>query len=393
MLPVYLLQSDIQAFISNHIGFEVSDLALQKNPFPSVNYSEIINQIIAKTKAKDKLPTWFTTQDIIYPSKISIEQTSSEKAAVYKSNIIDGEKLIDLTGGFGVDDYYFSKKVDTIYHCELNETLSVIVRHNFELLEQKNIHCIAGDSYEILQNLNQSFDWIYIDPSRRNEAKGKVFMLKDCLPNVPDNLDFYFSYSNKILLKTAPILDITAGISELKNIKCIHIVAIHNEVKEILWELEKNYSKSIQVKTINFTKEINEVFEFDLSEKSPDIAYTLPKKYIYEPNVAILKSGAFGLIPKYFNLFKLHQHSHLYTSDECLEFAGRVFIIENSFEYNKVSMKQFLQHTKANITTRNFPESVAIIRKKWHIKDGGNVYTFFTTDANNRKIVLICAKI
>ena len=393
MLPTYLLQEDIQAFISNHIGFEMSELALRKNPFPAISYAAIINQIVAKTKAKEKLSTWFNTENIIYPSKISIEQTSSEKTAAYKAKIVSGEKLIDVTGGFGVDDYYFSKKINTVYHCELNQELSAIVNHNFEVLQQKNIHCISGDSYDILQNLKQQFDWMYIDPSRRNEAKGKVFMLADCLPNVPANLNFYFLYSNKILLKTAPILDITAGISELTNIKCIHIVAVNNEVKELLWELEKNYSKSTRIKTINFTKEIEEVFEFDLSEKSSHQEYALPKKYIYEPNAAILKSGAFELIPKYFNLFKLHQHSHLYTADERIEFTGRVFMIESSFEYNKASMKKILQHTKANITARNFPESVALIRKKWNIKDGGNVYTFFTTDANNRKIVLICAKI
>jgi 16S rRNA G966 N2-methylase RsmD len=393
MLPTYLLHEDIQAFISNHIGLEMSELALRKNPFPTVSYAAIINQIVAKTKAKEKLSTWFNTENIIYPSKISIEQTSSEKTATYKAKIVSGEKLIDVTGGFGVDDYYFSKKINTVYHCELNQELSAIVNHNFEVLQQKNIHCISGDSYDILQNLKQQFDWIYIDPSRRNETKGKVFMLADCLPNVSANLNFYFLYSNKILLKTAPILDITAGISELTNIKCIHIVAVNNEVKELLWELEKNYSKSTRIKTINFTKEIEEVFEFDLSEKSSRQEYALPKKYIYEPNAAILKSGAFELIPKYFNLFKLHQHSHLYTAEERIEFTGRVFIIESSFEYNKASMKKFLQHTKANITARNFPESVAIIRKKWNIKDGGNVYSFFTTDANNRKIVLICAKI
>lgn len=386
-----ILNTEIQEFIDNNIGADISKLALQKNPFPDFNWTEILNQISTKTKAKDKLPTWFSSSNIIYPSKISVEQTSSEKTASYKSSLISGESLIDLTGGFGVDDYYFSKQLKEVVHCEINETLSEIVRHNFEQLDAENIECFSGDSLEVLQELNRKYDWIYIDPSRRNDAKGKVFMLKDCLPNVPDLLGLYFSYSDNILIKTAPILDISAGISELKNIKNIHIIAVNNEVKELLWEIQKSYNKEISIKTINLSKQ-NEIFEFVLDE-SGNPTYSLPKHYLYEPNSAIMKSGGFDKIGNVFKVEKLHQHSHLYTSDELLGFPGRIFKIENRFLYNKSEMKQFLEGTKINITTRNFPETVEAIRKKWKIKDGGDEYCFFTTDLNNNKIVLICTKI
>ena len=218
-------------------------------------------------------------------------------------------------------------------------------------------------------------------------------MLKDCLPNVPELLENYFQFSDKILIKTAPILDITSGLNELKNVKTIHIIAINNEVKELLWEIEKEYEESITIKTIHFNKEKEELFEFILNEEIETNIYILPKKYIYEPNAAILKSGAFEWVAHHFKLEKLHQHSHLYTSDEIIDFPGRVFVIERKFEYTKNEMKEFLQNTKANITTRNFPETVEKIRAKWKISDGGNIYVFFTTDANNRKIVLICSKI
>ncbi len=393
MFPNALLNIDIQKFISQNIEINISKLALQKNPFPEVVWSDILNQITSKSKAKEKLPTWFHCDNIIYPSRISLEQTSSEKTAQYKSELVSGENLIDLTGGFGVDDYYFSKKINQVIHCELNLELSEIVKHNFNALNQKNITCIYGDSSKTLHNLNQKFDWIYIDPSRRSDAKGKVFMLQDCLPNVPENLNDYFSFSKKILIKTAPILDITAGLTELQNVKTIHIVAVNNEVKELLWEIEQHYNGSIQVKTINFNKEKEERFEFVLDSEIGNSVYALPQKYIYEPNSAILKSGAFELIPIHFNLEKLHQHSHLYTSDEIIDFPGRVFKVDTRFEYNKAEMKQFFENTKANITTRNFPETVENIRKKWKIKDGGDRYSFFTTDANNSKIVLICSKI
>ena len=387
-----IMSEEIQGFITSNLNADVSKLALQKSKFSNANWTSILNQIAAKQKAKTKLPTWFTTQNIIYPSKISIEQTSSEKTASYKSKLVSGTTLIDLTGGFGVDDYYFSKKVNHIIHCEINQELSEIVAHNFEQLQIKNVECLAGDSFEILKNLNQKFDWIYIDPSRRNDAKGKVFMLQDCLPNVPELLSFYFEFTDNIMIKTAPILDISAGLSELKNVKKIHIIALENEVKELLWILEKNYSKTIEIVTCNLTKNSAEAFCFEYGNSSVSI-YSLPKKYLYEPNAAIMKSGGFDEVTVQFEIEKLHQHSHLYTSDTLIDFPGRIFEIENSFEYNKQNMKSFLENKKANITTRNFPETVENIRKKWKVAAGGNVYCFFTTDVNNTKIVLLCSKL
>lgn len=393
MLDLMLLNPEIQAFINANIGTGISKLALQKNPFPDVDWIRILNQIEAKSKAKDKLPNWFATENIIYPSKISIEQTSSQKTAEYKTSIVSGESLIDLTGGFGVDDYYFAKKIKNIVHCEIGLELSVVVKHNFEQLNVSNISCYSGDSLDTLHLLNKKWDWIYIDPSRRNDTKGKVFLLKDCLPNVPENLDFYFKNTEAILIKTAPLLDISAGLSELRHVKTIHIVAIDNEVKELLWEIHKSFSGNTSIKTINITKDKSDTFEFILNEESNSSTLSLPKKYLYEPNSAIMKSGGFDAVSSLYNLDKLHKHSHLYTSTEIKSFPGRVFEIQKFLPYNKLEMKSFLENTQANITTRNFPDSVESIRKKWKIKDGGNVYCFFTTDENNNKIVLICTKI
>jgi len=387
-----ILSTEIQEFINSNLNTDVAKLALQKNKFPTVDWTAILNQIAAKQKIKTKLPTWYTSQNIIYPGKISVEQTSSERTAQYKSELVSGSKLIDLTGGFGVDDFYFSKKIDQLVHCEINAGLSEIVEHNLKELKADNIKCINGDSTEILKSLNQEFDWIYIDPSRRNDAKGKVFMLRDCLPNVPELLDFYFGFSPNIMIKTSPILDISSGLSELKNVKAIHIVALENEVKELLWILEKDYTKPISIITCNLTREQAEKFCF--MPENPTVSnYGLPKKYLYEPNAAIMKSGSFDAVSSYFKIDKLHPHSHLYTSNELIAFPGRIFEIEKVLEYNKQNMKSLLEKGKANITTRNFPETVEIIRKKWKINEGGNTYCFFTTDANNNKIVLLCAKL
>lgn len=388
-----LLSKNIQEFITKNTGAEITKLALQKNPFPEVDWILILNQIEAKTKAKDKLPTWFSTENIIYPSKISVEQTSSEKTAAYKASLISGESLIDLTGGFGVDDYYFSKGFKNVAHCEINEDLSAIVKHNFEQLQITNCDFFANDSTNVLTELNQKWDWIYIDPSRRNDAKGKVFMLRDCLPNVPELLDFYFEKTDSILIKTAPLLDISAGLSELKFVKNIHIIALENEVKELLFEIHNHYLGEITIKTANILKDKIETFEFILNDKSGFPSYNLPQKYLYEPNSAIMKSGGFDEVSSIFKIDKLHKHSHLYTSEELLDFPGRAFEIEKVISYNKNEMKTALLNQQANITTRNFPDTVENIRKKWKIKNGGNLYCFFTTDQNDNKIVLICRKI
>ena len=156
-----ILHIEIQEFFTVNLEKSISTLALQKNPFPEVNWITLLDQIIAKKKAKEKLPTWFETKFILYPSKIAIEQTSSEKTALYKSSLISGESLIDLTGGFGVDDYYFSKKMQSVVHCEINTELSEIVAYNYEKLHIKNIHCYHGNSQDILLKLNKKFDWIY----------------------------------------------------------------------------------------------------------------------------------------------------------------------------------------------------------------------------------------
>ena len=387
-----ILNPEVQEYIYRNTNNAVSKLALTKNPFPNIDFILILNQIEARAKSKEKLSLWFNIRNIIYPSKISIEQTSSEATAQYKASLVSGKSLIDMTGGFGVDSYYFSKKMKVVIHCELDVALSEIVSHNYRLLRAKNILCKFGDSTTILTSLNANVDWIYIDPSRRNENKGKVFMLADCAPNVPSLLPTYFKYTKNILIKTAPLLDIAAGLSELQNVKEIHIVAVENEVKELLWVIEKNYSSTISIKTINLKKESCQTFQFDYNS---NVIANLgcPKKYLYEPNSAIMKSGGFAEVTAQFPVEKLHQHSHLYTSDDLIDFPGRVFQIENVINYSKNEMREHFSKQKANITTRNFPDAVETIRNKWNIKDGGSRYCFFTTDINNTKIVLLCTKI
>lgn len=386
-----LLQKEVQDFIAGHAHSDCSALALQKNPFPAIPWLEIIQQIQSKQKCAGKLPKWFSTPRLIYPVKLSVEQSSSEQTAAYKSSLIQGETLLDLTGGMGVDAFYFAQQFSQVTHCELSAELSASVQHNFEVFDIKNVDFVVGNSLDYLQQSTQQFDWIYVDPSRRNEAKGKVFLLEDCLPNVPENLDFLFAHSPNILLKTAPILDISSGLKSLQFVDQVHIVAVDNEVKELLWILRKSAGSSPTICTLNFTKTGREQVDFNWEDHNACL-FSMPLAYLYEANSAIMKSGEFTAVGARFGLAKLHEHSHLYTLDHLVPFPGRRFKIESCVPYSKSEMQKFA-HSKANITTRNFPDSVEEIRKKWKIKDGGSTYCFFTTDLNNQKIVILCSKI
>ncbi len=387
-----LLDPDIQDYINAHIGADIAKMALSKNPFEGIDFKEILNQIAAKTRSENKLPLWFATSNIIFPSKISVEQTSSEITAKYKASLVSGETIIDLSGGFGVDDYYFSKHFKEVVHCEMQEDLSLIVAHNFKALNANNIRCKFGDSIQILKNLSRSWDCIYVDPSRRNESKGKVFMLSDCSPNVGELLPMFLTHSKTVLLKAAPILDITAALQELIYVKEIHLVAVNNEMKEILFLIEKGFRDEPKIVGINCSKTEIQKVEFILNFHANPI-FSLPKQFLYEPNSTIMKSGEFNQLSQQLQLPKLHQHSHLYTSENQVKFPGRSFKIEEVYDYNKAGISKVSSLKKANITTRNFPISVEELRKKMKLKDGGNFYCFFTTNLNNDKIILICSKI
>lgn len=389
-----ILNKEVQKFIDVNLRLDTNGLILKKSIFIEVSNKELAEQIIAKLKCKDKLPTWFGLESGLFPVKISIEQTSSEETAKYKASLISGKNIVDITGGFGVDDFYFSQNFESIIHCELNPELSEITEHNFKELGVGNCTFFVGDGLVLLQNSEEKFDWIYLDPSRRSDVKGKVFLLKDCLPNIPDNLELLFLKSNNVMMKTSPLVDISQGISELKGVKEIHVVAVKNEVKELLWILEKESSGDILIKTVNLIGEDKQEFEFALSsEGNQDPKYSLPLNYLYEPNSAILKSGAFNQVSVQLELFKLNKHSHLYTSQDLIPFPGRSFEIKEVIPFQKKVLKKRFGGSKTNITIRNFPKKVDELRKDLNIKDGGDVYLFFTTNRTGEKVCLVCRKV
>lgn len=386
-----LLHKNVQEFLEQNYQEEISKIIFKGSPFSGISSQELAVQLTGKKKAEKKLPSWFSSRGILYPPTLNLEQTSSEKTAEYKASLVKGSSLVDLTGGFGIDSFLFSKNIEKVVHCEINGDLSEIATHNAQIFGKDNLRFHSGDGIEFLKSSSAVFDWIYIDPSRRDHSGGRIFKLSDCLPDVPSHLELLFEKGKRILIKTSPLLDLQAGIRELKNVSEIHIVAVDNEVKELLWILEKDPSKEIRIKTINFRKKGNQEFEAIWGSKH-NVELTRPLSYLYEPNAAIMKSGVFETLGETFHLLKLHSNTHLFTSEELKDFPGRRFKIEKTLPYKKKALKSALKEGKAHVTTRNFPETVMTIRNKFSLKEGGNTYLFFTTIENNEKVILWCTK-
>jgi hypothetical protein len=388
-----LLLPEVQEFIQKHLSANLKTLVFKKSPFPEVSMAELVQQITAKQKAEKKLPQWFAAKNIIYPEKISLEQTSSEKTAEYKAGLVSGNRLADLTGGFGVDDFYLAKKFKEVFHVEKNTGLSQIAQWNFKQLGVTNISSHQTDAISFLKANSQHYDWIYADPSRRDDQKNRVFLFSDCTPDIPGNLALILTKTNRLLIKSSPLIDLHQGLKELKHVKEIHIVALKNEVKELLWILENPCKAPVTITCVNLEQESNAVFSFKLEEETEaEVSYSPPLKYLYEPNNAILKSGAFKTIAVSYALFKIGVHSHLYTSESPVSFPGRIFGIQEVLPFHKKELKKRFSKTKAHITTRNFPWPVNKLRRELKIDEGGDLYLFFTTDLSNKHLVIICKK-
>ncbi|MFD0798547.1 RsmD family RNA methyltransferase [Maribacter chungangensis] len=388
-----ILHADVQAFINENLDTDILKLVFKKSPFAHVSAKELAEQIEAKRKINKKLPTWFTTPGIYFANKLNISQTSSEATATYKASLVDGNTLADLTAGFGVDTYAFSKKMKQVYHVETELELSNIAQSNCDAMKVSNVTMVHANGIDFLEQTKETLDWIYIDPSRRTDTQEKVYFLSDCEPDVTLYTDLFLFKCNNILIKTGPLLDLSIGQAQLKHVKEIHIIALNNEVKEVLWVLEKGFKGEPSVKAVQLSNSTTEVFAFLRSgEQAAVPTFSLPQKYLYEPNAAVLKSGAFKLLCSRFGVNKLHPHSHLYTASQAKDFPGRHFEIKAVVNYNKKEIQK-LDLGKANISTRNFPDSVATIRKKLKLKDGGSEYLFFTKNVDDKLIVISCSRL
>ena len=387
----------IRKFIWAHRLEDPQRVALSARKYPGIPVAYVAGQIDFLQKIQKKVPSWYR-EGLQFPAAISMEQASSEATAQFKATLVEGRKMADLTGGLGVDSSFFSRKFESITYVEPNAELLDITRHNFEALGIGNAQFVCATAEDFLQHTTETFDVLYLDPSRRHTHKGKVFQLQDCSPHILEIKQLALEKAPKILLKTAPLLDISLAARQLGSVSKIWVVASGDECREVLYLIENAPVpfEQIDVHAVLLEKD-GSVHDLQFTygeEQQTQAGFALPQQYLYEPDAAVLKAGAFRVFAQRFGLHKLHQHTHLYTSEQLVTAVpGRSFVIESVCKYDKKAVQALIPAGKANVSTRNFPDNAEAVRKKLGLHDGGDVYVFAFTDVEARKMIAVCRKV
>lgn len=388
--------SNFIKFIQEHENDDPNQLILSAHKYPGIDVRFAAEQIIARKTIKDKLPEWHARKEIVYPSRLSTEQCSSETTARYKQGLVRGNTVCDLTGGLGVDSYYFSQVAQKVIYVErMPEYVESAIR-NFQWLEADNITCESGDAYQMAKGIQA--DTFYLDPARRAKNNRRMFALADCEPDILQLKSILLEKARRLIIKISPMADLTETLRLLPETQEIHILAVKNECKELLFVLENAPGpKPVSIQAVNFTPQGTQTFHFTQKEEREANApfVSTHGNYLYEPNAAILKSGAFKTPALRYGLDKLERHSHLYMSPNLVaDFPGRIFAVEQTLDFSSKLLKTLGRtFPKANITVRNFPLTVAELRKRSGIQDGGDTYLFATTIHPQRTVLLISHKI
>ena len=380
-------------FIAEHRNDDVRTLALQASRYPNVDIRCAVTQIEGWQHATTKLPEWAAVDGLLYPPRLSMEQCSSSLTAGYKASLMNGDSFADLTGGFGIDCSYISGNFKRGYYIERSEELCIIAAHNFALLGLHNVTVVNGDSIQQLAGVPHC-DWIFVDPARRDGAGKKVVAFADCEPDVVAHRVLLLEKADNIMIKCSPMLDVTAACRQLGCVREVHIVAVNNECKELLFVLSAKASATPCVHCVNIVNGSVQKLSF-LMDDAPEAGYA-PEVggYLYEPNAAIQKAGCPSSLATSYGVQKLHRNSNLYTSNELVaDFPGRIFKVEAVAGFSKNELKTLLGGLKrGNLTVRNFPETVQQLRKRLKLSEGGDVYLFATTLADGRKVLVRCVK-
>ena len=352
---------------------KIEDLALQRSKYKHLSDEEwrwFLQQVEGRERTADKLPTFAAIDDWWYPVRLSCEQCSSELTARYKASLVSGERMVDLTGGYGVDTYFISERFAHTDYVEQNEELCKIAEHNFNV-QSDNVRCtkvsVHNTSAEEFLKTAGTYDLIFIDPARRDSHGSKVFRLADCTPNVVELLPTLLAHGKRLMIKLSPMLDLTQAVRELSVFSTqwsVYVVAIKNEVKELLLVS----SGTGQITAIDLAEQ-EKAFVFTKEEERDCLLMngdaSLNGGFLYEPNAAILKAGAYKLVAERFGLQKLDVNTHLYASETLVDnFPGRVWQITNHQS----------PITNANIVCRNYPLTPEQLKKKYRLKDGGDRY-------------------
>ena len=394
-------------FIREYRERDIRQLALQANRFPDVDMPYALDQIQGWQIARRKLPKWAACDGVIFPPHLSMEQCSSEPTAQYKLNLAmewaervgHASSMTDLTGGFGVDFSFTSCAFAAATYVERNEQLCHIVEHNLPLLGLNNATVVCADAVEYLSTVEPQ-TMLFLDPARRDEHGAKTVMLADCTPDVVQLLPKLLEKSRFTMLKLSPMLDWHKAVDDLQGtVREVHIVSVGGECKELLLVLSTVVESELKVycADLSTASDTSSLFVYTPGSSAPVVNSKLKtqnSKFVHEPNASIMKAGCFDELAAAYGVSPVSRNSHLFLSDEPIEdFPGRSFVVERVTTMNKGELRKALVGIeKANVATRNFPLTVAELRKRLKIKDGGDVYIFATTTAEGEHLLLISRK-
>ena len=389
---------DFQAtinFVKEHAADDVQRLALEVRKHPEVDTHFALDQIAGRQKSRTKLPSWAEVDALIFPPSVSMEQCSSEATASYKSSLVSGEFLVDLTGGFGVDFSFLANRFSSAVYVERQEHLCHIAEHNFKVLGLSHVQVVNDDAEHYLATM-PVVDLIYLDPARRDGAGNRVFRLDDCTPNVVQLLDLLLTKGRQVMIKLSPMLDVSQALRQLRGVSEVHIVSVAGECKELLLLLSAKHEGDVKIVCVNdgqtFTYRLGEPVVMPMQWSGE-----LPAEgdlYLYEPNASMMKAGCFGQLAQRYGLQAVAQQSHLFVAERPIsDFQGRKFVVNDITTLNSKELKQKLAGiTQANVAVRNFPLKAAELAKRLRLKDGGSVYIFGTRLANGKNVLLLCEK-
>lgn len=385
-------------FINRNCDADIRQLALKGCHDKDVDMTLALRQIAGRQTARRKLPSWAALNEILYPPHLNMEQCSSEQTARYKASLCkrllssshtSPTALFDLTGGFGVDFSFMSQAFQSSTYVERDSELFSVTSKNLAILAPQ-AQCINGDGLEILHQITHA-TMIFLDPARRDNYGGRTYGIADCVPNVLEIRDELLQKADYVMLKLSPMLDWRKAVSDLgeSHVSEIHIVSVQNECKELLMVIQQNNKDELTIHCVND----DAVFSYQPSASSTDhTPYPPSLTYLYEPNASLMKAGCFTEIEQAFGIRQLAQNSHLFVADRLLtDFPGRGFQVLAVSSMNKQELKAALKDIQqANITVRNFPMSVAELRKRLKLGEGGSTYIFATTLTDGKRVLIIC---
>ncbi|MEQ9402592.1 MAG: class I SAM-dependent methyltransferase [Cyclobacteriaceae bacterium] len=386
----FLRKAKTKKFIQDHLQSDIRKLLLNPPSEFRDQIKDIVGQILARQKGKGKLDSWVNNSDLIFPPPLSVEQSSSEKAATYKKSIISGNHLIDLTGGMGIDCLTLSDNFLHTTYVEMQSLLVSTFEHNCQVLgRQIETKCEDASRYLNLLDSNIEGRVVFIDPARRDEGENRVFKLQDCSPDLQLLLPQLRTKASNVLVKLSPLLEIKSVLQVLQNVKEVHVVSIRNECKELLFLIDFSHKGPARIKTINIEDSVQN-FEFYYAEEEE--AHTEigdSSKYLLEPNSSILKSGAFKKVSSDFGVIKLNTNTHLYSSEKRIpDWPGRTFeVVELNMD--KKSLAKFAPNGFINVIARNYPLNAKALKAKFKVNDGGEFFLIGFRDCDEKARLVV----